>query len=63
MPKFDYTPPGGVFWASPDGRTEIVRHCDAVYELLCDGEPVMPPGGFESAANYVWAEFPPPGFG
>lgn len=59
MPAFQYTPPGGVFWRSVDGRVEIVKHCDSVYELLCDGVAVMPPCRFEACADYVWAEFPP----
>lgn len=56
---FDYTIPGGVFWRSADGRVEIVRHCDGVFELLCEGVPVMPPSRFEPISEYVWAEFPP----
>lgn len=56
---FDYTQPGSVFWASADGRVEIVRHTDGVFELLCCGEPVMPCGTFRAVSDYVWAEFPP----
>jgi len=47
------------FWASPDGRTQIIRHTDTVFELTRDGVLVMPVGRFEPICYYVWAEFPP----
>jgi hypothetical protein len=52
----------GEFWRSRDGRVVIWRHCDAVFELLCEGVRVMPVCRFESVCAYVWAEFPPEGF-
>lgn len=50
---------GGVFWKSPDGKTQIIRHCDRVFELMHDGVKVMPTSTFERLTAYVWAEFPP----
>lgn len=53
----------GIFWTSQDGRTVILRHCDVAFELVHDGIQVMPIGRFEPICRYVWAEFPPQGFG
>ena len=46
---------GGPFWTN--GRLEIYRHCDRVFELRCNGEQVMPIGSFERINAYLWAEF------
>lgn len=54
-PGVNYVPPGGVFWER--GRVQMIRHCDIVFELLCDGIPVMPVGSFERINQYLWAEF------
>lgn len=59
MSKYDNQLPGGVFWRSADGRVEIIRHYEGLYELVCEGVAVMPPCGFDLCASYVWAEFPP----
>lgn len=46
----------GVFWT--DGQLTIYRHCDRVFELLHDGNAVMPPGTFEQVVFYCGLEFP-----
>lgn len=55
-PKSGHTGPHS-FWTSPDGRLEIYRHTDGVFELLCEGVQVMPIGKFETICDYLWAEF------
>jgi len=45
----------GEMWRK--GRVSIYRHCDSVFELLCDGEPVMPIGNFHQITAYLYAEF------
>ena len=45
----------GEFWTN--GRVQIWRHCDGVFELRCHGEQVMPIGSFETINRYLWAEF------
>ena len=54
-PKSDAPLPGDVFWEN--GRLRIIRHCDGVFELQCDGKQVMPTGPFEYVNRYLWAEF------
>lgn len=54
---------GGTWWESPDKRTRIVRHCDVAFELFHDDIPVMPVTSFKVVHDYLWAEFPPEGFG
>lgn len=44
-------------WSWNSGRVSLVKHCDSVFELLCDGIPVMPVGSFEKLTAYLWAEF------
>lgn len=60
-----YTPESGhvgpsTLWRV--GKLEIYRHCDGVFELLCDGNRVMPVGTFEQINRYLWGEFYIPGF-
>lgn len=45
----------GVFWTN--GRVTLYRYCDGVFELFCEGVPVMPVGPFERLNAYLWAEF------
>jgi len=56
-PQFGNLPGRRVFWASSDGRTEIIRHCDGVFGLEYDGREVMPEASFERINAYAWAEF------
>ena len=45
----------GTFWKK--GKLEIYRHCDGVFDLLCNGIQVMPTGRFEQINLYLWSEF------
>lgn len=45
----------GVFWTN--GRLELYRYCDGVFELRCNGTQVMPIGTFQQVNSYLWAEF------
>ena len=45
----------GIFWTN--GRLEIYRHCDGVFELFCDSVIVMPCNSFELINSYLWSEF------
>lgn len=55
--QFGNLPGRRVFWASADGRTEIIRYYDGVFGLEYDGREVMPEASFERINAYAWAEF------
>lgn len=56
-PKWGHTGPHS-FWKSPNGRVELYRWCDGVFELFCDSVSVMPTGSFERLLAYMKLEFP-----
>ena len=55
--NFNHKSSDDVFWESEDCRVQLIRHDDDLYEIVFEGETVMPPCSLEKMSRYYMHEF------